>query len=287
MDKEECFKETIGGSKHEHFFMGYKTLKKAQAWPLKDKVLFAEQLILRELKTSKVPAISCSWGKDSTALLYLVRKFCKKTIVIFADTGVEYPETYIYKNKMIKELGLNGNYFESKPIKHFWQCVKEYGYPTLRNANKWKKGAKPRMPKCCHYLKEKPLHDLQKKLKVDTVFRGLTAHESMARRLLTLRKGYAYYHKTEKVRFVHPLIFWTDKDVLQFHKQENIPLNPIYKKTKRCGCMPCTGFLDWKKVMAKTNPKLYNYILLKKEKQTTILNQTQSPNASAIPGGLE
>lgn len=270
--EQECFKETKGGSKHEHFFMGYKTLKKAQAWSLDKKVLFAEQLILRELKTSKVPSVSCSWGKDSTALVHLVRKFCKNALITFADTGVEYPETYAFRDKMVKELKLNGNYFESKPIKHFWQCVNEYGFPNIRNVGKWQKGAnKPRMPRCCHYLKEKPLHDLQKKLEVDTVFRGLTADESMARRLLTLRKGYAYYHKSEKVRFIHPLIFWSNKDVLEFHAKENIPLNPIYKKARRCGCMPCTGFSSWKGVMAKTNPKLYKYILMRKEKQSVIV----------------
>jgi phosphoadenosine phosphosulfate reductase len=268
---EDCFKEVSGGSRHEHFFMGYNKLKEAQSWNLEDKILFAEQLILRELKNAKKPSVSCSWGKDSTALLYLVRKFCKRALVVFANTGVEYPETYAYRDKMLKEWKLNGTYFESKPIKHFWQCVDEYGFPTLRNAGEWKKGSSnPRMPRCCHYLKEKPLHDLQKKLGIDVVFRGMTASESMARRLLTLRKGYAYFHKSEKVRFVHPLVFWSDEDVYSFHKQENIPLNPIYKKTNRCGCMPCTGFTNWKEVMAKTSPKLYKYILQRKEGMQTI-----------------
>lgn len=265
--KQECFKETRGGSKHEHFFMGYKTLKNAQAWSLDKKVLFAEQLILRELKASKVPSISCSWGKDSVALAFLVRKFCKKTLIIFANTGVEYPETYAFRDKMIKEWNLNGNYFESKPIKHFWQCVKEYGFPDLRRRG----SAKNKEPKCCKYLKEKPLSNLQKEFGVDVVFRGMTAAESMSRRLLTLRKGYAYTNKTG-MRFVHPLVFWSEQDVFDYHKQEGIPLNPIYEKTKRCGCMPCTGFMDWKEAMAKTNLKLYTYILKRKENQLTIQN---------------
>ena len=121
MTDQDCFKETRGGSKHEHFFMGYKTLKNAQGWSLEKKVLFAEQLILKELKDSKIPAVSCSWGKDSTALVYLVKKFCKKALILFADTGVEYPETYRFKEKIISKLNLGDTYFDSKPIKNFWQ----------------------------------------------------------------------------------------------------------------------------------------------------------------------
>jgi len=268
MAEPDCFKEVSGGSRHEHFFMGYDKLKEAQAWPLEDKVLFAEQLILRELKQAKTPAISCSWGKDSVALVYLIRKFCKKPLILFADTGVEYPETYAFRDKMVKAWKLNGNYFESKPIKPYWDCVEDYGFPELR---KWGK-EKNKEPKCCQYLKEKPLHKLQKSLNVDVVFRGMTAAENMNRRLLTLRKGYAYNHKKQKLRFVHPLVFWSEEDVFAFHKKQHIPLNDIYKKTNRCGCMTCTGFTDWKEVMEKTYPKLYAYILDKKEGQVVLKN---------------
>ena len=126
----------------------YKEYSNMLELSLEEKIIRSEQLILNTLKTYKNPAVSCSWGKDSIVMLHLVRKFCKNTLVLFANTQVEYPETYEYRDKMLETWELN--YHESLPIKSFWKCVEEYGYPQSRNS-------KARTPKCCMYCKEKPL----------------------------------------------------------------------------------------------------------------------------------
>jgi len=163
---------------------------------------------------------------------------------------------------------------ETKPIKNFWQCVKEYGYPHNRQTSAQDKiGEKSkRTPKCCFYLKENPLKKKQKELGVDTVFIGLQATESMNRRLLFLRMGEYYFNKTDKFNICLPLAIWNNKDIWAYAKQEKIPMNPIYKIMERNGCMSCTGFKNWKKVMAKYNEKLYAKILREKEGQLTIRN---------------
>jgi len=168
--------------KQEHTYADYMTLKQL---PLTDKVVRAEQLIVQALKTHHKPCVSCSWGKDSMILLHLVRKFCKNTIVMFNNTGVEYPQNLKYRDKMLVDWGIQ-NYVENKPIKNFWRCIKEYGYPKSRQMGKgenYNEQGKQRTPKCCYYMKEGPAKHTIKKLNIDLNFVGLQASESMVRRL--------------------------------------------------------------------------------------------------------
>jgi phosphoadenosine phosphosulfate reductase len=230
-----------------------------KSWPLRDKIARAETLILSELKEAKHPMVACSWGKDSMVLLHLVLKFCKRPLVVFENTGVEYPETYAYRDKILEEWGPL-NYYETKPIKTFWECVRLYGYPKFRQYAD--QGGKKRRaaPKCCYYLKEKPAMDFIKKNKVDVEFLGLQASESMNRRLNFLKYGEVIESKTYKTKIVRPLMVWTDKDIWNYHTINRIPANKLYTKMDRNGCMPCTGFKLWKQTMAKYNQPMYKHI---------------------------
>lgn len=243
----------------------YAEYERLRSLPLESKIAWSEQVILRALKSSKNPSVSCSWGKDSVVMLHLVRKFCKNTFVMFANTGCEYPETYKYKTKMLEGEFKDCNYIETKPLKTFWECVEQYGYPHNRGSGKDKR----RTPKCCMYLKEKPLELKQKELGIDCVFIGIQATESMNRRLVFMRLGELY---TKKSGLIHcmPLAIWTNEDIWNYVKKEKVEMNPIYDKMERNGCMFCTGFKNWKEVMCRYNPKLYESILIRKEGQQVI-----------------
>lgn len=83
--------------------------------------------------------VSFSGGKDSTVLADLTARFCKeygyKLILLFINTGLEYPEI----QKHVKEFH---KYLENKyemeielvikrPEMRFDQVLKEYGYPVI------------------------------------------------------------------------------------------------------------------------------------------------------------
>jgi len=72
----------------------YKEWAKLIKLTYQQKLDWTNQLILYALKENKNPSVSLSWGKDSVVMLHLIRQFCKNTKVIFANTGIEYPETY-------------------------------------------------------------------------------------------------------------------------------------------------------------------------------------------------
>jgi len=181
--------------------------------------------------------------------------------VIFNNTGVEYPETYAYRDLLRKEWNLN--LIETKPIKSFWQCVKEYGFPLLRVLH-YETGKSPETekPKCCLFLKEIPMRQACLRHSIEAVLTGLRCSESRVRMFTIAQRGQFYL--TTKWGYLwryHPIALWTHQQVRDYLKEHGIPPNQIYLKGKdRSGCMPCTGFLHWEEQLAKANPKMYRIV---------------------------
>ncbi len=206
-------------------------------------------------------AISCSFGKDSMVILHLALQKDPNVIVLFANTGVEFPDLIKYKNKIVSEWNLN--LIEIKPKKTFWECVEQYGWPQIRNP-------KTRVPKCCYYLKKKPIVRLYKECGCDIVLDGLRAGESRMRFLAAVHKGQLFNSNWHKVWRAHPIL-WSDRNMIDSYLEtHNIPKNPIYARGQlRTGCWVCTAFKNWDKILAQSYPKLYR-ILQKKRGQPLI-----------------
>lgn len=218
-------------------------------------------LISHEIKKSKKPIVMCSWGKDSMTMLHLIRKVCENVMVVFSNTNVEYPETYKFRDRMLKEWNIK-NYTELKPIKNFWECVKKYGLPKLKSNGKH--------VMCCYYMKEKPAQKFIKKEGVDCEFVGMRAAESMRRRLTFLKNGESFYSKWFGCQSVRPLMIWTEEDILTYTKINKIPMNSLYKIMPRTGCMPCTSYTNWREIMKKASPKVFEIINKIDEKEQII-----------------
>lgn len=209
-------------------------------------------------------AVSCSFGSCSVVVLHIALQFDPNIKVVFNNTGVEYPETYAYRDLLKKKWSLN--LIETKPIKSFWQCVKEYGFPLIRSKAAWEKTRKVKnpsvRPECCIYLKEKPMKKAISEYQINATLTGLRCAESRLR-MFTLGQRGQYYHTKEfgDLWRYHPIGFWNRKQVWQYLEDNKIPVNQIYLKGKdRSGCMPCTGFLNWEKELSKANPKMYRYV---------------------------
>ncbi len=236
----------------------------------------AEDLIKQAIKRyGDAIAVACSFGKDSMVVLHMALKYDPNIKVIFENTGAEFKETIHFKNRMKKEWNLN--LYETTPLKSYWQCVEEYGLPTVR-----KKGGKgSNAPKCCHYLKERPGLILQKELGVNAIITGLQACESRSRTLIALRydNKKAPYMSKDDVEFCsqrwytrstatwgfHPIMWWTTEQVWQYIADNNIPINEVYTKWNglypRCGCLPCTAYISWADRLSISHPKLYKHLI--------------------------
>ncbi|MCJ7455271.1 phosphoadenosine phosphosulfate reductase family protein [Candidatus Bathyarchaeota archaeon] len=100
-----------------------------------------------------------------------------------------------------------------------------------------------------------------KQFGIEAEITGMRAAESRARMFAFSQFGQNYTsHKYGVITKFNPLAFWTHEQVWSYLREHQIPVNPIYEKVPRSGCMPCTGFLGWEKQLAKTNPRMYRYV---------------------------
>lgn len=226
--------------------------------------------------------VNWSGGQDSTIVAHMAIQVKPDIPILFANTGCESGETWAYIRKMQKMWDLNLHI--AKPEKTFWQCVKEYGLPRIRNSD-----TKARTPKCCQILKEKPLDDLKKALGINAYFTGLMKAESR-QRFLTLSRydssggerdeiafcSQRYYKKTTNEWAYHPIAEWSSADVRNYFIEQNIPLNQFYVKWngiyKRSGCLPCTAYRSWEGKLSISHKYLYRKLKDIERREDDILN---------------
>jgi 3'-phosphoadenosine 5'-phosphosulfate sulfotransferase (PAPS reductase)/FAD synthetase len=229
-----------------------------------DKLPITQVIVERNLRElGKDVAVAWSGGKDSSVVLHMVWKIYPEVPVIFNNTGIEYPETIAYIRKMTKLWNLN--LIETKPIKSFFQCVDEYGWPKGKGDRR-----DGHSSRCCYYLKERPAQLIYRQLKTKGVFTGTTAPENRNRQLHAVHNGTCYKLVKENWKMIHPILYWTEADVWQYVKENNLLMNEIYKNADRCGCSCCTAFLSWESQLSRLNPKLYKMVKERRDKQAVM-----------------
>lgn len=106
-------------------FISYKDLEIEQAKDLDYKLETFDNAVISAFKVSKHRmAIAFSGGKDSTVLwhrlLYLIRtrfpEMLSRLVVIYGNTGIEYPECVKFSRRLAREWGC-GNFYEAIPGK--------------------------------------------------------------------------------------------------------------------------------------------------------------------------
>lgn len=96
--------------------MKWVELEELQKAPLRQKVDLAWEVLARAFEVAARPALAFSGGKDSTVLLDLVRRFFPERmglVVIYGNTGVEYPECVRFARRLAREWALD--FHEARP----------------------------------------------------------------------------------------------------------------------------------------------------------------------------
>lgn len=104
------------------------TLRQFQALPLTAKITMSKNRIYAwyEHFDGKV-CVSFSGGKDSTVLAHLVHSIFPEVPLVFANTGLEYPEIQAFARKMGAEF--------VRPKMSFSEVISTYGYPIISKEN--------------------------------------------------------------------------------------------------------------------------------------------------------
>lgn len=182
--------------------------------------------------------VSFSGGKDSFVTLDVVQRSIPHNdfIVIFGDTGMEFPDTYIAVDYAKQECENNGiQFYIAKSHKDPLDNWKTFGPPstTLR----W----------CCGVHKTTPqllcLRDIvEKNNLIEMAFVGIRADESIRRS----RYEYISYGKKHKGQYSYnPILEWSSIEVYLYIYMNNLYLNEAYKKgNSRAGCLVCPMAAD-------------------------------------------
>lgn len=164
--------------------------------------------------------IAYSGGKDSDVILELAKMSGIKYRAIYKNTTIDPPGTI----KHAKENGVEIR----RPKETFFSLMKRKGYPSsLRRF-------------CCEVLKEYKI--------LDNSVMGIRKCESTKRAKMYTEPTACriYGSKKNHVNAIYPILEWSDEDELEFIKERNIKLHPLYYRedgsidlTKRLGCMCC------------------------------------------------
>lgn len=236
---------------------------------LEDKIKEAEQVLRLAAELSRTyygkPLIVCySGGKDSDVMLDIAKKCLKpdEFEVLNSHTTVDAPETVYHIRDVFKGLEAEGVHteirmprYKGKPTS-MWRIIEDKQMPPTRTVRY-----------CCAILKEASTpnrivavgvrEDESNKRKGRDAFASLGSRAT-GNEWRSLRHTYAMYKldrmgkqdayeckfiqscKAKKDTLCNPIYKFTERDVWDYIKANNIKTNPLYNKGyKRVGCIGC------------------------------------------------
>ncbi len=187
-------------------------------------------------------ALECSGGRDSLALVHLLRPELDRITVFWLNTGAAFPET-VKAMERVRQLAphfveVQGN----QP-----QVIAEFGIPTdilPRSATPIGMFAGQSTSgllmqdsySCCARVVMVPLHKAVMEFGASLVIRGQKLSD---RHKSPVRSG----DVIDGVRFLFPLEGWEAEDVMTFLRSRRVPIPRFYDTMGGApDCMTCTGW---------------------------------------------
>jgi len=158
-------------------------------------------------------------------------------------TTVDAPETVHHIREVFEGLEAQGVTSKvNKPKTSMWELIVEKGIPPLRHVRY-----------CCEYLKERKFDNQHLLIGVRWAEshrrKGRGVHEAMHKDISKRKLMFDDNEETRRALEIctgknriatNPIIDWTDSEVWEYAKRENIKMNPLYNcDFRRVGCIGC------------------------------------------------
>jgi len=175
-------------------------------------------------RTALPTNVSYSGGKDSLATLLVVLKAIGKIPLLFADTGMEFPETYANLEAVSRRYNID--VVRTSGQNRFWELFEQQGPPAV-NA-RW----------CCNTCKLEPVqHLIRSRWGECLSFIGQRKYESMNR---AKSKRIWKNPNVPAQLCAAPIHNWTALHVWLYLMREQAPYNTLYEhRLDRIGCFMC------------------------------------------------
>ncbi|MDH7603781.1 MAG: phosphoadenylyl-sulfate reductase [Melioribacter sp.] len=175
----------------------------------------------------KKAAFSTSLSIEDQVITHMLSSINSKVKIFTLDTGRLPNETYSLIERTREQYNIKIHiYFPN--YRSVEKMVREKGINLFYNSIEDRK-------RCCYVRKIEPLKRALKNIEVWIT--GLRREQSITRQNIELIE-YDYNYKLIKV---NPLFNWTEAQVWDYIKKNNIPYNSLYDKNYlSIGCAPCT-----------------------------------------------
>lgn len=172
-------------------------------------------------------ALSSSLGAEDQVLTDMILKINKDSNIFTLDTGRLHPETYDVMDATNLKYGIKLEVFfpKNEDVEKLYETQGINGhFESIENRKN-----------CCGIRKMEPLKRALKPLKVWIT--GLRAAQSVTRTDMPIVE----YDANFDVIKVNPLINWSEEDVWDYIKTNNVPYNKLHDQGyPSIGCAPCT-----------------------------------------------
>lgn len=183
---------------------------------------------LKEFEPEDGYYLAFSGGKDSCVIKYLADMAGVKYDAHYSMTTIDPPELVKFIRQHHTDVAID------RPKESFFQILPRKGFPQRQR--RW----------CCELLKEHGGGGRR-------VITGVRWDESPRR---ALRQSIEKCFKDRTKTYIHAIIEWTDSDVWQLIKENNIPYCTLYNEGwNRIGCLFCPMAGKHRMVELKRYPK--------------------------------
>ena len=167
--------------------------------------------------------LTCSWQKQSSALVHMVSELGLPIDVIELDTQLFFKETYETRDRLVERYGLT-----LRPAPHIPSVAEQH---VAEGPNLWETDP----DRCCHIRKVEPL--LEALEPYGAWISGIRREQSPSR----AETPKLQWSERYGVWKVHALADWDEKRVWAYISVNEIPYNPLHDSGYRSiGCIPCT-----------------------------------------------
>ena len=173
-------------------------------------------------------SLACSFSLEDVAIIDIAAKNGLNLGVFALDTGRLNEETYEVADALTERYRLTINWYfprheEVEPLE------REKGLFSFRESLE-------NRHECCHIRKVEPLSRALKELKGWVT--GMRREQSVTRADL---KALEPDQANGGILKINPLISWSERQVMDYAKENNLPTNRLYQQGYRSiGCAPCT-----------------------------------------------
>jgi phosphoadenosine phosphosulfate reductase len=156
--------------------------------------------------------VSYSGGKDSVAVLEIVKRSGVPFRAIYNLTTIDHPE-------LVRFIKRQPEVEIQRPKMNMWEIIEKNNAVPTRIARF-----------CCRILKEQTLPE-------GIIVTGVRSAESVQR---ASRKMFEPCFKTTEKWYLHPILDWSENEVWEFIKTEKLSYCKLYDEGyKRLGCIGC------------------------------------------------